>query len=281
MGAFGTHHIDFSKSQPSMYAVDLAIPSGDEDIVEGMGIHVGDDLQWYRGCPAGKLPFVTGQGQAPTELDVDRETYQMGAGNMGAIALSQGLQFDTTEFVAGCAKRYVSCLSTGANAGKFKEASEDEQIVGWCLSTFSDPDGDSVARIVACVMPSIGDGYSSVSSVSESSQSLSSQSDVSTSSQSLSSVSSQSLSSVSSQSDVSTSSQSLSTQSDVSTASTASTDSTASTESTESTVSLSTQSDVSTASTDSTESTESTESTVSLSSQSDVSTDTSSSSTQS
>ena len=64
MGAFGDHHVDFAKAQPSMYAVDLALPVGDEDIVEGMGIHVGDDGLWYRGCPAGKIGFITGQGQS-------------------------------------------------------------------------------------------------------------------------------------------------------------------------------------------------------------------------
>jgi len=171
MGAFSTHHIDFSKAQPSMYAVDLAIPVGDTNIVEGMGIHVGDDGLWYRGCPAGKLPWVTGQGQSPTAFDVARNSNEMGAGNMGGMAMSQGLQFDTSEFVAGCAKRYVSCPATGGSAGKFKEASEDEQIVGWCLATFTDPDGDAVARIIACVGPSIGDGYSSATASSASSES--------------------------------------------------------------------------------------------------------------
>ena len=190
MGAFSSNHIDFTKGYPSVYAVDHSAAVSDENIVEGMGIHLNDSGQWVRGCPAGKLPFVTGQAQSPTALDVARNSNEMGGGLMGGVALSQGLGFDTTEFVGSPIGRYCSCPATGANAGKFAEAGEDEQIVCWCQTVFADAYSDSVARMVAAVMPSIGDGYSSVSSQSESSvtessrssRSESSESDVSTSS---------------------------------------------------------------------------------------------------
>lgn len=172
MGAFSEHHIDFFKGYPSMYAVDHAAPCADSDIVEGMGIHLNADGEWAKGCPAGVLPWVTGQAQYPTALDVARASNEMGAGNMGGVALSQGLGFDTTEFTGDPSNKYVACPTTG----KFREANEGEQIVGWCMSVFNDEYEDAVARIIACVGPSIGDGYSSESSETSSSESSSSQS---------------------------------------------------------------------------------------------------------
>ena len=237
MGAFSTHHVDFSKGYPSMYAVDHAAPVKSTEqllIVEGMGIHLNDDGEWVRGCPAGKLPFITGQAQFPLALDVARNTNEMGGGKMGGVALSQGLAFDTTEFTGDPSGRYVSC---GVD-GLFIEAGEGDQITGWCSSAFNDAYGDAVARIFSCVGPSLGDGYSSLSSESLSSQeqssvspsSVSDQSTASTASSpsSVSSPSSQSESSPSSVSDQSTAS-SPSSESSVSTQSDQSTDSSAST----------------------------------------------------
>ena len=170
MGAFSSNHIDFTKGYPSVYAVDHSAAVSDENIVEGMGIHLNDSGQWVRGCPAGKLPFVTGQAQSPTALDVARNSNEMGGGLMGGVALSQGLGFDTTEYTGDPSGRYCSCPSTGL----FREASEDEQIVCWCQTVFTDAYSDAVARMIACVGPSIGDGYSSVSSQSASTDSSSS-----------------------------------------------------------------------------------------------------------
>ena len=173
MGAFSTHHIDFTKGYPSMYAVDHAAPVKTTELAllfEGMGMHLNDDGEWVRGCPAGKLPFVTGQEQFPTALDVARNDNEMGGGLMGGVALSQGLGFDTTEVTGDPSGRYCSCNA----AGKFVEAGESDQIVCWCQSVFSDNYEDTVARMIACVGPSLGDGYSSLSSQSLSSNSLSS-----------------------------------------------------------------------------------------------------------
>ena len=177
MGAFSSNHIDFTKGYPSMYAVDHAAPvNADEQasLVEGMGMHLNEDGEWVRGCPAGTLPWVTGQAQYPTAEDVYRNSNELGGGNMGGVALSQGLGFDTTEFVGDPSGRYCSCPATGANAGKFAEAGDSDQVVCWCMSVFNDEYSDAVARMIACVGPSVGDGYSSVSSQSESSESSSS-----------------------------------------------------------------------------------------------------------
>jgi hypothetical protein len=159
MGAFGAHHIHFTKGMPSMQAVDLAIPATDADILEGMCIYE-DPVSggWKKGCPRGRLPYVTGSEQFPSALDVARRTFaggyngqEMGRGNMGGVSLTNAVEFDTTEYVGAIAGKYVF----GDTDGKFKAATSlaTQQIAGYCRSVFTDSDGDSVARIVAIPSP--------------------------------------------------------------------------------------------------------------------------------
>lgn len=173
MGAFGSHHINFTKGWPSMYVVDLAIPAGDSTIVEGMCIYEDDDGEWQKGCPKGRLPYVTGSQQAPDELDVNRGSGEMGRQNMGGISLTNQVEFETTEFEGNPAGKYVY----GDSDGKFKEVTNlaTQQIAGFCRKVYTDIDGDAVALIVACPVPNPeADAYPSQSISSASSDSSSS-----------------------------------------------------------------------------------------------------------
>lgn len=174
MGAFGSNHIDFTKGWPSMYVVDLAIPAGDSTITEGMCIYEDTNGTWQKGCPRGKLPYVTGPEQFPTALDVARTQNttvgEMGRQNMGGISLTNQVEFDTTAFKGNPVGKYVF----GDTDGLFAEVTDlgSQQIAGYCRSVFNDPDGDSVAKIVACVgaNPSaVGQNVDDISSASSAS----------------------------------------------------------------------------------------------------------------
>lgn len=171
MGAFSSHHIDFYKGYPSMYAVDHQAVVGDSDLREGMGMHLDDDGEWQLGCPLGTLPFVTGHEQFPTALDVSRNSKQMGRKKLNGVALTQGVGFDTTEYTGNPKNRYCSCDADG----QFGVAATDEQICCFCVDVFEDAYGDSVARMIACVDQVLGgDNSGEYSSQSESSESSSS-----------------------------------------------------------------------------------------------------------
>ncbi len=152
MGAYGPNHIDFTKGEPSMYAVDLAIPVEDDTILEGMCISENPATgKWVKGCAFGRLPYVTKPGQFPNAPDVKRVGGQIGAGNMGGIALTNSLEFATTAFSGSVAGKFVF----GDTDGNFKPFTNaaTQTACGFCRKVMTDPDGDSVAIIVSCVNP--------------------------------------------------------------------------------------------------------------------------------
>lgn len=174
MGAFGPNHIDFTKGWPSMYVVDLAIPAGDSTITEGMCIYEDDNGVWQKGCPRGRLPYVTGPEQFPQAADVERtqntNVGEMGRQNMGGVSLTNQVEFDTTAFKGNPKGKYVH----GDTDGNFAEVTDlsVHQIAGFCRDVFTDPEGDSVARIVACPVPSpsgVGETIDPISSASSAS----------------------------------------------------------------------------------------------------------------
>ena len=82
--------INFTKGWPNMYAVDLAVPCTDADIVEGMGISVSAG-KWIKGIPKGQVGYVTGPQQFPTALDVKRvQSTTFGNGAYGSNSAGVG-----------------------------------------------------------------------------------------------------------------------------------------------------------------------------------------------
>jgi len=170
--AFGANHINFTKGYPSMYAVDLAIPVEDTDITEGMCIHENDAGAWEKGCPRGKMPYVTGHEQFPTALDVGRGDGEMGRENLGGVCLINAVEFETTAFTGNPAGKYVYGGADGLFAAIGDLASQ--QIAAYCRSTYNDIDSDSVALLIGCPVPNPeADGYPSQSISSQSESSLS------------------------------------------------------------------------------------------------------------
>ena len=166
--------INITKGWPNMYAVDLAIPvaaAALATLVEGMAISLTSG-EWVKGVGKGKMGYVTLPGQFPTALDVARVqatafsngayplgVAEMGRKNMGGIALSNALEFQTDQY---------STLAAGeltySPAGTFiKATTTDHQILGWCRTVQSDliagnssatnwQGGTTVATIVALPM---------------------------------------------------------------------------------------------------------------------------------
>jgi phage tail protein X len=143
--------INFTKGWPNMYAVDLAVPCTDTDILEGMGISLSSG-KWIKGVPKGQVGYVTGPEQFPTALDVKRvqsTTFgngdygtasagvgEMGRGEMGGIALSNPLEFQTDQYSALTGGEVVYVPNTGL----FTQATDaaNHQVAGQCRAVMSD-----------------------------------------------------------------------------------------------------------------------------------------------
>jgi hypothetical protein len=143
--------INFTKGWPSMYVVDLAIPVSDSSIVEGMGLSVNTAQQWVKGHVKGKLGFVGLPAQFPGALDVQRhqgnvfsdQAYpagvaEMGAQNMGGIALNNPLEFQTDQYDTGTVVAGVAVYVP--NTGLFTQTvnTATNQVAGWCRYVGSD-----------------------------------------------------------------------------------------------------------------------------------------------
>lgn len=142
--------INIVKGWPNMYAVDLAVPvnAGHTDILEGMGISVSGNT-WIKGVPKGQVGYVTGPEQFPTALDVRRVTTstfgngdypagvgEMGRGEMGGIALTNAIEFQTDQYSGLTGGEVVYVPSTGL----FTQATDagNHQIAGQCRYVGSD-----------------------------------------------------------------------------------------------------------------------------------------------
>lgn len=163
-------YVNITKGWPNIYAVDLAVPVHVDhtDIVEGMCIYE-DGGKWKKGCPNGRIPFITGPEQFPTALDVARiqsSTFdnlgftsptasngvvEMGRGNMGGISLTNAIEFQTDQFVSLVGGEVVYSITTTANAGKFLAVSNSAttQPCGYVRTVGVDENGRSLATIIA------------------------------------------------------------------------------------------------------------------------------------
>jgi hypothetical protein len=145
--------LNITKGWPNMHAVDLAVPvhASHTDIVEGMGISLSSGT-WIKGVPKGQLGYITGPEQFPQALDVKRvrsTTFgngdygtasagvgEMGRGNMGGIALSNALEFQTDQYSGLTGGEVVYCPTTGL----FTQATDaaNHQVAGQCRAVQSD-----------------------------------------------------------------------------------------------------------------------------------------------
>ena len=152
--------IDIEKGWPNVYAVDLALPVASAQkttLLEGMVIH-NDAGEWKRGCPKGKMPYITGPEQSPTALDVARTTSstfegfpggygEQGPAKMGGISLANALVFVTDQYNGAITGKMVFADTAD---GLLKEVTAGEQIAGWCRELKTDEYGRTVAVIEAC-----------------------------------------------------------------------------------------------------------------------------------
>lgn len=162
-------YVDIEKGWPSMYSVDLAVPVADPTehynitIQEGMVLHLVGGL-WVAGCPAGYMPYLTTPQQYPAALDVDRRTTstpsglgwpdgvgEMGPGHMGAVALTNAIEFVTDMYIgpAVAGVPVYSDVDDGLLHPYTGDA--DQQVVGWCRDVMTDEYGRALARVVAAV----------------------------------------------------------------------------------------------------------------------------------
>ena len=143
--------MNISKGWPNMYAVDYAAPVASAHVaslLEGMGMSLSSN-EWIKGIPKGQVGFITGPEQFPTALDVYRRTTstfsnadypagvgEMGRGELGGIALTNALEFQTDQYNAITGGEVVYCPSTGL----FNQCTDasTQQICGQCRAVGSD-----------------------------------------------------------------------------------------------------------------------------------------------
>lgn len=160
--------VEIRKGWPSIYAYDLALPVNSDQsssIVEGMVLYEDDNGEWKYGCPKGRIPYVTAPEQFPTAKDVARvqdSTFpgaldgstgvgQLGRKKMGAVSLTNAIEFHTTEYSGTVANKVVWADPAD---GAIKEITDSsaQQAIGYCRGTATDEaTGETVAIIVASV----------------------------------------------------------------------------------------------------------------------------------